>query len=139
MLSTLFWNTSTKISQTKRDERGKQVNQPFTEFTVQKLLTNLFAAPQVTVEGFHGWGANDETIVPLVSELTKEMGEPTLVIANNYMGASKTNTMELTNVEQPISVGGLGQDLTDYGSQLALVLSELDGVAHDSGDIVAGH
>ena len=139
LLSTLFWNTSTKISQTKRDEKGKQVNQPFTEFTVQKLLTNLFATPQVTVEGFHGWGANDETIVPFVSELTKEMGEPTLVIANNYMGASKTNTMELTNVEQPISVGGLGQDLTDYGSQLALVLSELDGVAHDSGDIVAGH
>lgn len=133
LLTTLLWKMSTKINESKR----KQETLKPSDATAAALFS-LFSQAEITVEGFHGWGANDETLVPFIRPLSNELKRPTLLVANNYMGASGSNMFTVPNLTKQLSFRGRKQDMDDYGRDHVELLSELDGIPHGE-NIVAGH
>jgi len=134
LLTTILWKTATKLA-TTQDEHSPVLTPGS---STGDILNAIFSQATITAEGFHGWGANDETIVPIVRTLSRAQEDPTLVVANNTMGASKSNLLNIRGIDPPLSFCGRGQDMKDYGKQLFALLCELDGVAFNSG-MVFGH
>lgn len=133
LLTSILWKISTNLS-SSFSKNG--VRKP--KDTIETALFSLFSQAEVTVEGFHGWGANDETLVPFVRPLAMEIKKPLMLVANNYMGASGSNMYQVPNLAKPLSFKGRGQDMIDYGMELVDVLAELDGIPHGK-NTVLGH